>query len=161
MLKRLPVAVTSLFGYLQLKELLSCMVMHLSFLICQLIGWSQSSMITGWITNFILVSRTAGLPQYGQLGHGTDNEVFWVIMVLLCYSGIYSMLRIILGQCCLSWIFPVIYFLKFNVANLFTAYPFSASGINLTEINVGFSCSITLKTAQWGLLMKLNHALKQ
>lgn len=22
-----------------------------------------------------LFSRTAGLPQYGQLGHGTDNEV--------------------------------------------------------------------------------------
>ena len=22
-----------------------------------------------------LVCRTAGLPQYGQLGHGTDNEV--------------------------------------------------------------------------------------
>ena len=24
----------------------------------------------------VLVFRTAGLPQYGQLGHGTDNEVF-------------------------------------------------------------------------------------
>jgi len=25
---------------------------------------------------FSLIPRTAGLPQYGQLGHGTDNEVF-------------------------------------------------------------------------------------
>lgn len=25
--------------------------------------------------SFALIPRTAGLPQYGQLGHGTDNEV--------------------------------------------------------------------------------------
>lgn len=25
--------------------------------------------------NFVVFFRTAGLPQYGQLGHGTDNEV--------------------------------------------------------------------------------------
>ncbi|KAL2346262.1 hypothetical protein Fmac_000262 [Flemingia macrophylla] len=32
------------------------------------------SLVAGFNFSFALIPRTAGLPQYGQLGHGTDNE---------------------------------------------------------------------------------------
>ena len=33
------------------------------------------------ICKVFVVSRTAGLPQYGQLGHGTDNEVCYYVFL--------------------------------------------------------------------------------
>lgn len=40
--------------------------------------WSSSGIspvMASPISECLFVYRTAGLPQYGQLGHGTDNEV--------------------------------------------------------------------------------------
>lgn len=33
------------------------------------------SSLSSWLSFSMLICRTAGLPQYGQLGHGTNNEV--------------------------------------------------------------------------------------
>lgn len=41
--------------------------------------------ITCWFADCLLVSSTAGLPQYGQLGHGTDNEVCCSVILIISY----------------------------------------------------------------------------
>lgn len=41
------------------------------------------SQLTHRVVFCFCISRTAGLPQYGQLGHGTDNEVIEDILFSL------------------------------------------------------------------------------
>ena len=78
----------------------------------------------------LLVIRSAGLPQYGQLGHGTDNEVECCIVhfllcvqqehieiggicdPMLCVSSVYSVvLKFLCSQFC-SWFLRLVFSLS-------------------------------------------------
>lgn len=75
----LPVGLTLQCGYHLLKEPLYCMVSYFG-LVCYFgfsfaFNGSHFSKTSCSVSECLFVYRTAGLPQYGQLGHGTDNEV--------------------------------------------------------------------------------------